>query len=60
MHQQQCFEYLDVDGSRLPETEKASAEILNLPIFPSLTATEQERVVDSVAAFYQQGARAAA
>ena len=34
MHQQQCFEYLKVDGSRLPETERASKEILNLPIFP--------------------------
>lgn len=60
MHKQQCFEYLNVDGSALPETERASAEIVNLPIFPTLTEAEQKRVVDTVSSFYQAGARAAA
>ncbi|QEG00978.1 Aminotransferase [Stieleria maiorica] len=60
MHKQQCFEYLKVDGSSLPETERASAEILNLPIFPTLTEAEQEQVVDCISGFYQAGAKAAA
>ncbi|MCH1496307.1 MAG: DegT/DnrJ/EryC1/StrS family aminotransferase [Rubripirellula sp.] len=54
MHQQECFEFLGVDGSTLPETERAAAEILNLPVFPGLTEAEQCRVVDSIASFYQQ------
>ncbi len=60
MHKQQCFEYLNVDGSTLPETERASAEILNLPIFPSLTEAEQQQVVDCISGYYQAGAKAAA
>lgn len=60
MHQQQCFEYLNIDGSTLPETERASREILNLPIFPSLTENEQQQVIDTIAGFYQAGAKVAA
>jgi len=60
MHRQECFEYLGIDGSSLPETERAAQEILNLPIFPGLTEGEQDRVVESVASFYQQSARLAA
>ncbi len=60
MHQQECFAFLGVDGSDLPETERAAAEILNLPIFPGLTQEEQLRVVECVASFYQKSARLAA
>ena len=60
MHQQECFQFLEVDNSTLPETERAAAEILNLPIFPGLTEQEQDRVVGSIADFYQQSARLAA
>ena len=60
MHQQQCFVDLQVDRDTLVETERASAEILNLPIFPSLTATQQQRVVDVIGQFYAAGAKAAA
>lgn len=51
LHQQECFAYLNVDSSTLPETEQAAAEVLNLPIFPELTEQEQRRVVDTVACF---------
>jgi len=60
MHRQECFEYLEVDGETLPETEKAAAEILNLPIFPGLTEAEQVRVIESISNFYQQYSRIAA
>ncbi|MCO8124407.1 DegT/DnrJ/EryC1/StrS family aminotransferase [Stieleria sp. TO1_6] len=60
MHKQQCYEYLKIDGSTLPETERASQEILNLPIFPTLTETEQRQVVDTISSYYQSGARVAA
>jgi dTDP-4-amino-4,6-dideoxygalactose transaminase len=55
MHQQECFTYLQADRSNLVETEKASEEVLNLPIFPSLTEAEQCRVVDMVADYFATG-----
>ena len=60
MHQQECFANLNVDGSTLPETERACSEILNLPIFPSLTADQQSRVIDTIAGFYASSSRMAA
>ncbi|MEM6978223.1 MAG: DegT/DnrJ/EryC1/StrS family aminotransferase [Planctomycetota bacterium] len=60
MHQQACFESIDFKRDGLEETERASAEVLNLPIFPSLTESEQVRVVDSIANFYASGVTSAA
>ncbi|TWU45661.1 Aminotransferase [Novipirellula aureliae] len=60
MHQQECFNYLGVDPSTMVETERASREILNLPIFPSLTESEQHQVVKAIKGFYAAGAKAAA
>jgi dTDP-4-amino-4,6-dideoxygalactose transaminase len=44
-HRQQCFEWLQVPAGSLPETERAAAEVLSLPIFPELTRGEMETVV---------------
>lgn len=60
MHRQKCFESLNVDPSTMVETDRASEEVLNLPIFPSLTEQEQDRVIDRIAAYYAAGARVAA
>lgn len=60
MHQQECFAYLNVDRSQLTQTERASSEVLNLPIYPSLTEAQQLRVVETIAEFYSAGAKAAA
>ncbi|MBP88946.1 MAG: transcriptional regulator [Planctomycetaceae bacterium] len=48
LHRQECFAELGYSVGSLPETERAANEVLSLPIFPGLTAGEQERVVDSV------------
>jgi dTDP-4-amino-4,6-dideoxygalactose transaminase len=60
MHRQECFTDLNVDRDTLIETERASEEVLNLPIFPSLSEAEQHRVVESIASYYAAGARVAA
>lgn len=52
MHEQPCFATLGYELGRLPETEAAARETLALPIFPELTAHEQQRVVTEIASFY--------
>jgi dTDP-4-amino-4,6-dideoxygalactose transaminase len=53
LHQQVCFAYLGYQTGSLPETERACSEVLSLPIFPGLTAIEQEVVVDTLADIMQ-------
>lgn len=50
LHQQDCFAYLEKRA--LPVTEKASQEVLSLPIYPELTPEQQQRVVEVIAQFY--------
>jgi dTDP-4-amino-4,6-dideoxygalactose transaminase len=50
LHQQKCFAYLG--EMSLPESEKAAAECLALPIYPELTDQQVDRVIDSVAQFF--------
>jgi dTDP-4-amino-4,6-dideoxygalactose transaminase len=40
----------------LPHTEAASREILHLPVYPELTESEQDRVVECIESFYVSGA----
>lgn len=53
LHQQQCFAYLGYKTGQLPESERAAAQTLALPIFPELGTDQLQYVVDSIAAFYQ-------
>ncbi len=59
LHRQACFAYLGADSRNLPETERAAAEVLSLPIFPGLTAAEQEEVVATLSEVMSSGNRAA-
>ncbi len=49
LHQQECFRHLSVPSGSLPETERASLEVLSLPIFPELTKAEQRFAIDGLA-----------
>jgi dTDP-4-amino-4,6-dideoxygalactose transaminase len=60
MHKQDCFTGIAIPKSGLAETERACAEVLNLPIYPELRIDEQARVVDSIAQYYRRTARLAA
>jgi dTDP-4-amino-4,6-dideoxygalactose transaminase len=61
LHLQKCFEYLKHAPGDFPQSERAAAETLALPIYPELTQAQLDHVVASVADFYRSaGARRAA
>jgi dTDP-4-amino-4,6-dideoxygalactose transaminase len=55
LHLQECFVYLGYKEGDFPETEKATTEVLALPIYPELGNDRQEYVVASIKEFYEIG-----
>ncbi len=52
LHLQECYSFLKYRRGDLPHSEKASEEVLALPIYPELTEDQQMMVVDRIKAFY--------
>ena len=52
LHLQECFASLGYKKGDFPESEKASVEVLALPIYPELRADQQEYVVSIIKEFY--------
>jgi dTDP-4-amino-4,6-dideoxygalactose transaminase/acetyltransferase-like isoleucine patch superfamily enzyme len=51
LHLQRAYAALNYQPGDFPVTERVAGEILSLPMFPQLTAQQQARVVEEVAAF---------
>jgi dTDP-4-amino-4,6-dideoxygalactose transaminase len=52
LHLQGAFRELGYKIGDFPISEKASDEVLSLPVFPELSDTQQDRVVTAIKAFY--------
>jgi len=53
LHLQPCFAYLGYREGACPQSERASKEVLSLPIYPELTRGQLDEVVDAIRAFYE-------
>jgi len=53
-HLQKCFSGLGYKGGDFPFAEAAAAESLAIPVFPELTGSQQEYIVDTISCFYKK------
>jgi dTDP-4-amino-4,6-dideoxygalactose transaminase len=54
LHLQKVFSYLGYRPGSMPIAEKASQEVLSLPVFPELSDAQQDAVVKGIENFYKQ------
>lgn len=53
LHLQPAFAYLGYAKGSFPVAEKASTEVLALPVYPELTEQDQDRIVSTIATFFK-------
>jgi dTDP-4-amino-4,6-dideoxygalactose transaminase len=53
LHLQPCFAHLGYQAGRLPQAERASREVLSLPVYPELTRQQLDYVIDAIRGFYR-------
>jgi len=52
LHLQPCFEYLGYRRGAFPESEKATQEVISIPVYPELKQTQLDEVIEAVRGFY--------
>lgn len=52
LHLQPCFEYLGYKRGEFPESERASEEVVSLPVYPELKQSQLDEVIEAVRGFY--------
>jgi dTDP-4-amino-4,6-dideoxygalactose transaminase len=60
MHRQECLQHLGYREGDFPASEEAARSVLALPMFPELQPRQQERVIQTCAAYLRQRSRLAA
>jgi len=53
---QDCYRFLNYREGDMPQAEKASQEVISIPIYPELTQEERGEVVQAIGGFYEGGA----
>ncbi len=54
LHLQPALKYLGYKKGDYPESEKASKQVLSLPIYPELSQKEQNFIINKIKEFYQK------
>jgi dTDP-4-amino-4,6-dideoxygalactose transaminase len=52
LHLQPCFEYLGYKRGAFPESERATREVISLPVYPELNQSQLDEVIEAVRGFY--------
>jgi len=52
LHLQPCFEYLGLKRGAFPESERATREVISLPVYPELKQSQLDEVIEAVRGFY--------
>jgi dTDP-4-amino-4,6-dideoxygalactose transaminase len=60
LHLQECLGYLGYNPGDFPISEAACREVIALPIYPEITAAQQERVTETITSFIRGQFRQAA
>lgn len=53
LHLQECFRSLGYRRGDLPESERAAAEVISLPVYPELVQAQKDEVAAAVESFYR-------
>ena len=53
LHQQACFSHLGYSEGAFPESERASKQVLSLPVYPELSGAQRDEVVAVVRSYYR-------
>jgi len=54
LHLQKCYAHLGYKTGDLPESEKAAAETISIPVYPELPREQQDYVIQTIRAFYDK------
>ncbi len=54
LHLQKCFSYLGYKKGDLPESEKASVEVLNIPVYPEMTQEMKKYIIKQIDRFFRK------
>lgn len=56
LYKQPVYKHLGIHPEDYPETEKATKEVLSIPLFPEITEEQVARVCETIREFYEQDA----